>query len=417
MPKAIHLSWIYPAEKVSHKWYEPAYWKSVARTLERGNFDMLFLADSLAGGTTPDQIRYAIQFPCHDLVSLVTYLSAVVERLGFAVTMSTTFYPPFLLARTLATLDHLTAGRIGWNIVSSISTAEAKTFGRVELPEHDQRYDLADEYMEACYALWNCWDDDALVTDMEGKIFAHPEKVHRARLSGETYQTEGPFTVVPSPRRRPFLFQAGQSDRGRAFAARHAEGIFSAARGSRQMRAFSDDIAARLDGEGRDPNKVPTYWAAQPIVADTNAEAQARSQEIRERIPIEASIAQMSAHWDLDLATYDLDLPTTDLDIPGTRGLFEMYQKEDPNITLREIAKTYMSGSTKNPFVGTPAQVADAMVHILDEGGGNGFQMSPPYYAPHYYNDIVNLLVPELLARGLYRHSYAGSTLAAHVTD
>lgn len=140
MPKAIHLSafmlfapapytplsWIYPDEKVIHKWYEPAYWKSVASTLERGNFDMLFLADSLAGGTTPDQIRYAIQFPCHDPESLVTYLSAVVERLGFAVTMSTIFYPPFLLARTLATLDHLTADRIGWNIVSSISTTEAK---------------------------------------------------------------------------------------------------------------------------------------------------------------------------------------------------------------------------------------------------------------------------------------------------
>lgn len=429
MPNSIHLSafmlfapaphtplsWIYPREKIRHLWYEPGYWRSIAQTLERGNFDMLFLADSLGGGTTPDQIRYAVQFPCHDPVSLVTYLSAVVNCLGFAVTMSTTFYPPFLLARTLATLDHLTEGRIGWNIVSSISSTEARNFGRAELPAHDDRYDLADEYMQACYALWNSWDDDALVMDMEAKVFADPQKVHRASFAGNTYRTEGPFTVIPSSRRRPFLFQAGQSERGRAFAARHAEGIFSAARGVRQMREFSDDIAERLERAGRDPHTVPIFWAAQPIVADTEAEAQARFQEIRERIPIEASLAQMSAHWDMDLSKYDLDEPTSKLEIPGTRGLFEMYQKADPTITLREIAKTYMLGGAKSPFVGTPAQVADAMVQFLQDGGGHGFQMSPPYYAPDYYEDLVRQLVPELRRRGLYRDAYLGTTLAEHV--
>ena len=224
------LSWVYPREKIEHFWYEPEYWESVVRTLERGCFDMLFFADGLAGGSTPDQIRYAIQFPCHDPVALVTYLSAVAKRLGFAVTMSTTFYPPYLLARTLATLDHLTKGRIGWNIVSSISTAEARNFGYDEIPDHDRRYDLADEYMELCHALWNSWEDDALVMDTERQIFADPDKVHRVDFKGQRYRAQGPFTVVPSPRRRPFLFQAGQSERGKSFAARHAEGIFSAAR-------------------------------------------------------------------------------------------------------------------------------------------------------------------------------------------
>ena len=409
------LSWIYPREKIDALWYQPEYWERVAHTLERGCFDMLFFADGLAGGSTPDQIRYAIQFPCHDPVSLVTYLSGVVKRLGFAVTMSTTFYPPFLLARTLATLDHLTQGRIGWNIVSSTSDAEARNFGLSEIPEHDRRYDLADEYLALCHALWNSWEDDALVMDMERQVFAEPEKVHRVDFKGRWYRSEGPFTVAPSPRRRPFLFQAGQSERGKTFAARHAEGIFSAARGTAQMRAFTDDLAARLDAAGKDPRAVPIFWAGQPIVAETESEARDRWREIRERIPLEASLAQMSMHWDMDCASYDLDAPVADLEVSGTRGLFEMYQKRDPQTTLREIAKTYLIGSDRNPLVGTPTQVVDAMIHLLEAGGGNGFQISPPYYAPHYFADLVDLLVPELQRRGVYRESYSGTTLREHL--
>ncbi len=409
------LSWIYPREKIRYKWYEGEYWESVVRTLERGKFDMLFFADSLAGGTQPDQVRYAIQFPSHDPVSLVTYLSAVVKKLSFAVTMSTTFYPPFLLARTLSTLDHLTKGRIGWNIVSSTSTAEAKNFGMDSLPAHNDRYDRADEYMEVCYGLWNSWDADAVQMDMEHKVFADPSKVHRVDFRGRWYKTQGPFTVMPSVRQRPFLFQAGQSDRGRTFAARHAEGIFSAARGIKQMRSFCEDIASRAERLGRNPDEIPILWAGQPLVAGSEAEARERYAAIRARIPLEASLAQMSMHFDLDLSQFDIDVPVQDLDVPGTRGLFEMYQKYDETITLRDIAKTYLAGSDTNPLVGTPAQVADAMQHFLEAGGGNGFQITPPFYAPDYYEDVVNLLVPELQKRGVYRDDYTGTTLREHV--
>jgi long-chain alkane monooxygenase len=303
------------------------------------------------------------------------------------------------------------------DIVSSISNAEARNFGQNELPPHDERYDRADEYMAVCDALWNSWEDDALVMDMEAKIFADPNQVYDVDFVGQHYQTQGSFTVIPSPRRRPFLFQAGHSDRGRAFAARHAEGIFSAARGVRQMREFSDDMSSRLDNAGRGPSSVPIYWAAQPIVAKMEAQSRSRFQEIRERIPIEASLAQMSAHWDRDLSSCDRDARTTDLKIPGTRGMFEMYQKSDPNIWLRQIEKTYMSGSDRSPFVGTAEQVADAMEHALESGGGNGFQISPPYYAPDYYADLVDLLVPELRRRGRHRKDYSGATLADHVRD
>ncbi len=376
---------------------------------------MLFFADGLAGGSTPNEIRYAVQFPCHDPVALVTYLSGIARRLGFAVTMSTTFYPPFLLARTLATLDHLTRGRIGWNIVSSISDAEARNFGHDEIPEHDSRYDRADEYMELCYALWNSWEDDAVVLDLERQIYADPDKVHRVDFEGRWYRARGPFTVQPSPGRRPFLFQAGQSERGKTFAARHAEGIFSAARGTKQMRAFQDDLATRLEREGKDPATVPIYWAGQPIVAESAADAHDRYREIRERIPLEASLAQMSMHWNVDCSALDLDRPVADLEVPGTRGLFEMYQKRNPQTTLREIAKTYLTGSEKNPFVGTPGQVADAMIGMLEEGGGNGYQISAPYYGPDYYKDLVDLIVPELQRRGVYPSEYRGSTLREHL--
>lgn len=409
------LSWIYPREKIRHKWYEGEYWESVVRTLERGKFDMLFFADSLAGGTQPDQVRYAIQFPSHDPVALITYLSAVAKKLGFAVTMSTTFYPPFLLARTLSTLDHLTKGRIGWNIVSSTSTAEARNFGLEGLPAHDDRYERADEYMQVCYELWNSWDPDAVQMDMEHKVFADPSKVHRVDFQGQWYRVQGPFTVIPSARRRPFLFQAGQSDRGRAFAAQHAEGIFSAARGVKQMRAFCEDIASRAERLGRNPDDIPIMWAGQPLVAESGSEARERWAAIRARIPLEASLAQMSMHFNLDLSRFDIDVPVQDLDVPGTRGLFEMYQKYDVNITLRDIAKTYLTGSDTNPLVGTPSQVADAMQHFLEEGGGNGFQITPPFYAPDYYEDLVNLLVPELQKRGVYRDDYTGTTLREHL--
>jgi FMN-dependent oxidoreductase (nitrilotriacetate monooxygenase family) len=409
------LSWIYPREKIIHQWFEPEFWESVVHTLERGRFDMLFLADSFHGGESADQIRYAIQFPVHDPVALVTYLSGVAKKLGFAVTMSTTFYPPFLLARTLATLDHLTKGRIGWNIVSSHSPAEARNFGMDDLPAHDERYDRADEYMEACYALWNSWEDDALVVDMENKVYADPAKVHRVDFVGKWYKTQGPFTVIPSPRRRPFLFQAGQSERGKQFAARHAEGIFSAARGTQQMRAYCEDLAARREALGREPSEIPIFWAGQPIVAESESEARDRYTEIRARIPLEASLAQMSMHWGIEVTDYDIDLPVTDLDVPGSRGLFEMYQKSDAKITLRDIAKTYLSGGDKNPLVGTPEQVADAMVYLLEEGGGDGFQISPPYYAPDYYADLVDLLVPVLQKRGLYRDDYPGNTLREYL--
>jgi FMN-dependent oxidoreductase (nitrilotriacetate monooxygenase family) len=410
------MSWVYPRAKIRYQWYEIEYWEHIARTLERGRFDMFFFADGWAGGTNSVGVRYAIQFPNHDPVVLVSYLAAVVKKLAFAVTMSTTFYPPYMLARKLSTLDHVTKGRIGWNIVGSISSAEARNFGMESLPQHDERYDRADEYMEVCDKLWNSWDDDALLMDMERGIFADSTKIHPLNFKGKWYSVEGPMTVIPSPQRRPYLFQAGSSDRGREFAARHAECIFAAALGVEGMREFCDDIAGRAERYGRNPKDIKIIWGAQPLVARTQGEARERMHEIRARIPFEASLALMAGHFGIDLSRVDIDKPVGEIEVPGTQGMLDAYRKLKPDITFREIAKNYLSGSDDNPMVGAPEQVADCMQYLLEEGGGDGYQITPAYYAPDYYDDLINQLVPLLQKRGVLRTEYKGRTLRDYMT-
>jgi len=408
------MSWVYPVEKMdAGKWYDVEYWADIARTLERGKFDMLFFADGWGGGGNAG-IKYAIQFPTQDPTALVPYLSAVAPQLSYAITMSTTFYEPYMLARKLSTLDHITKGRIGWNIVCSISSGEAKNFGMDELPPHDVRYARADEFMEVCHKLWNSWEPDALLMDMDRRLFADPAKIHKINHVGEWFKVQGPLTVPPSPQGHPYLFQAGSSDRGRQFAAQHAECVFGVGGGAKQMRAFEEDMRNRFDRAGRNPEKLRIIWSAQPIVADSESEARDRLKEIRARIPLEASLSLMSGHFNVDLNRFDIDTPVNqlkDLVVTGTQGMFEAYTKTKPDITLREIAGSYLSGSDDNPMAGTPSQVADHMVYLLEEGGGDGFQITPSYYAPHYYRDIVDHLVPVLVKRGVFRDEYENRTL------
>ncbi|MDF1721064.1 MAG: NtaA/DmoA family FMN-dependent monooxygenase [Minwuia sp.] len=405
------MSWVYPKEKIRHQWSDVEYWAEIASTLEGGGFDLLFFADGLGGGNNAPSAKYGIQFPTHDPLTLIPYLAAKTTELGFAVTMSTTFYPPYLLARKLASLDHITKGRIGWNIVCSIASGEARNFGMERLPPHDERYDRADEFMEVVQKLWHSWDDDALLMDMEHGIFADPDKIHTIDFSGKWFKVQGPLAVLPSPQRYPYLFQAGSSDRGRAFAAQHAECVFGIANGTKQMGEFVQDVRDRTERAGRDPAAMKFIWSAQPLVAETEVEARTRHAEIRERIPIEAQLALMSAHWNLDLTRYDLDKPVQDLnlDVQGTKGMLEGYVRGNPDITLRDIAGNYLSSSDNSPMVGTASQVADYLVYLIEEGGGDGFQITPSYYAPDFYRDIVATLVPELRRRGVLRSDHEPS--------
>ncbi len=408
------LSWVYPPEKIRHPWHSIRYWEEIAQTLERGCFDMFFFADGWAGGGEVGT-RYAIQFPTHDPVTLVSRLSGVTKHLGFAVTMSTSFYAPYMTARKLSTLDHITEGRIGWNVVNSLNTGEARNFGMEELLPHDERYDRADEYMEVCNQLWNSWEPDAVKMDMKNRIFADPDKVHRIDFKGKYFKCMGPLNVIPGPQRKPVIFQAGASPRGREFAVRHSECIFGVGGSAAGMKEFSDDIAARADAADRDPIKI--IWGAQPIVAESESEARERQQEIIERIPIEAGLATMAGHFNLDLTKVDIDMPVSKLpQIDGTRGMLDIYTRDGADPTLKEIARSYLNLAAGN-LVGTPEQVADVLQGLIEEGGGNGFQLTPAWYAPDYYRDIVDLLIPELQRRDCVRTSYRGQTLRDHLRE
>jgi FMN-dependent oxidoreductase (nitrilotriacetate monooxygenase family) len=405
------MSWIYPRSKIRHYWHENGYWLEIAKTVERGKFDMMFFADGWGGGNEATT-RWAIQYPNHDPLLLTAYLAGFTTRLGLAVTMSTTFYPPFVLARKLSTLDHITQGRIGWNIVTSFGDSEAKNFGLDAMIPHDERYDRADEYIELCCRLWDSWEPDAVLMDMERGIFADPSKVHRIDFKGRWFKCQGPLDVIPSPQRRPFLIQAGASARGREFAARHAECIFGAG-----GRWFCDDIAQRVRRQGRAPDSIKVIWGAQPIVAQTAAEAQAKEREILDRIPAEVGLAFMSSHFGYDLSKFNLDTPVAKLEQSAVEGILESMKRARPDLTLREAAKVYGRGVGMPHMVGTPAQVADKMEAMLDEMGGDGFQLSPAYYAPDYFKNIVDLLIPELQRRGLFRKEYDGVTLRDHMTS
>lgn len=399
------MSWIYPREKIRWYWHQNEYWRAIAQTLERGKFDMMFFADGWGGGNEAS-VRYAIQFPNHDPLLLISHLSAFTQRLGLAVTMSTSFYPPFMLARKLSTLDHITNGRIGWNIVTSFGKSEARNFGQDQMIPHDERYDRADEYLDLCCRLWDSWEPGAVVMDMEHGVYADPQKVHRVNFHGKWFKCQGPLDVIPSPQRRPLLIQAGASERGREFAARHAECVFGAG-----GRGFVQDLAERAQKHGRKPSDIKIIWGAQPIVAETEAEAQALERAVLDRIPIEAGLNLMSSHFDTDLTRYDLAMPLEKVEKAGVTGIMDAFKKSRRNLTIGEAAKIYGRGIGMPHMVGTAQQVADQMESMLERMGGDGFQISPPYYAPDYFESLVRLLIPELQQRGVFRKEYKGETL------
>jgi len=410
------LSWVYPQDRIRHQWWEMGYWEEIAATLEEGSFDALFFADNIGrNGNDPESIRYGVNFPILDPTVLVPRLAARTSDLGFIVTISTTFTSPYQLARSTQTLDHVTEGRIGWNIVTSMGPHEGDNVGTA-LPPHAERYERAHEFMDAVYALWDSFEPDALVMDHENRVMANPDKVHKVDFRGRWHNTMGPLSVMPGPQGRPVLVQAGSSDAGLAFAAKHAEMVFAPVGTDDQRRDAVADLRARASDAGRDPYDLKIVYTHGPTVAPTQEEAEAIQAEVLARPGFEADIAALGAVAGFDLREL---APTTRISefldrVTGMRGPFEAAASAD-DPTIAEFASRFRNMAADDRFVGTPTAVADELEALMDHTDADGYQFSPTYYAPDYFRAIVDHLVPELQHRGRVRTGYAGSTLRSNL--
>jgi FMN-dependent oxidoreductase (nitrilotriacetate monooxygenase family) len=398
------LSWVYPEEKIRHQWWEMGYWEEIATTLERGSFDALFFADNIGGyGNDDTSIRSGFHFPLLDPTIIVPRLAAKTERLGFVVTMSTTFTSPYQLARSMQTLDHVTEGRIGWNIVTSVNPHEGDNVG-IPLPDHDERYERAHEFMDAVYALWDSFPSDALVMDHENRMLVDPDKVHRVNFEGQWHRSAGPLCVMPGPQGRPVLAQAGSSEAGRTFAAKHAEMIFAPAGTDEQRKELVADLRTRASDNGRDPYELKIVFTHGPLVADNPDDARAIQTEILERPGYGSDIAALRSTAGFDVGQLPPETRISEIldQVTGMRGPFE---------TAAEFAKRFRNMAADSRFVGTPTDVADQLESLLDVTDADGFQFAPTFYAPDYFAMVVDHLVPEMQRRGRVRSGYTGPTL------
>lgn len=412
-------SWRHPATE--HGFLTAGYYQEIGRTLEYGCFDLMFFDDRLAmpgiyGGSVAEAVRTGARPVKLDLSIVLGVLAGATSHIGLGATYSTTYYSPFHVARTFSTLDHLSGGRAAWNIVTSINDSEAQNFGVDEVLAHDARYDRADEFLEATIGLWDTWDDDALVLDRENGLFAKPESVHELDYKGEWFKVRGPLTVPRGPQGRPVLLQAGSSGRGRDFASRWAEVIFTGDPDIDIARSHYGDQKERIGETGRDPESVKMLPMAYAVVGETRAQAQDREQLLlNDLVDPMASITLLSELMNYDFSGIPLDAPITDElieSVNGIRGLVQNIRQHigGDTVTLADLAghrATLLQGPR---FVGTGADVADQMQEWFDTGACDGFVLAATH-CPGAYEDFVRMVVPELQRRGVFRDHYTGTTL------
>jgi long-chain alkane monooxygenase len=387
------------------------HWVSLARTLERGLFDGLFLADVLGvydvyDGRPDASLRNGVQVPLVDPVLLIPAMAHATTHLGFGVTCNLAYEPPYLFARRMSSLDHLTNGRIGWNIVTGYLDSAARGMGFEAQMAHDGRYDLADEYMQAVYALWEgSWQDDAVVNDRAAGIYADPARVHRVQHEGRQYKLAAVHLCEPSPQRTPVLYQAGASDRGRAFAARHAECVFVNGSSKANVARLVADLRARAT-----PRPVQVFVGATVVVGRTEREAQDKLAEYRRHASVEGALAHAAASLGIDFAKFDMDEPIDGSASQAIQSNVEaMARAIGPGWTKRQLTERFVLGSRQLPITGDPQQVADALLAWVTEGDVDGFNLSRTV-VPECLDDFIDLVVPVLQERGVYKGDYTRGT-------
>lgn len=408
-----HGLWTHPRDRsVDYKRID--YWTSLARTLERGLFDGIFIADIIGvydvyQGGVDLTLKESIQLPVNDPLLLVSAMAAVTTHLGFGITVNANAEPPYTFARRISTLDHLTDGRIGWNIVTGYLDSAARAVGQDALTAHDTRYDRAEDYLEVLYKLWEgSWRDDAVLGDKQARVYADPSKVTPIRHDGPFYRVEGHHLAEPSRQRTPVLYQAGTSGRGRRFAARHAECIFITATDRQAARATARTLRAEAVEAGRAPEDIKIFIGISVIPGRTPQEAQEKHRDYLRHASPEAGLAHFAASTGIDFSRYGLDEPIEYGTSNAIQSATELAKKKQ--WTKRQLLEELALGGRYPLLVGTPDIIADELESWIDEGEIDGFNLARTV-TPECYEDFVDLVVPVLQERGRYKTGYGGSSL------
>ena len=401
-----HGMWTHPRDH-SADYKRLSYWTSLARTLERGLFDGLFLADVLGvydvfGANAHAALRQAVQVPLLDPMLLVPAMAAATEHLGFGVTCNLSYETPALFARRMSTLDHLTDGRVGWNIVTGYLDSAARAMGQARQAAHDDRYDAAEPFMDAVYALWEAsWADDAVRRDRAAGVFTDPAKVREIQAAG----ISAIHLCEPSPQRTPVLYQAGASPRGRAFAARHAECVFVNGGRREDVARLVADLRARAA-----PRPIQVFVGATVVLGRTPGEARDLLQDYRRYASVEGAMAHASASLGVDFARFALDEPIAVEKSDAIASNVESMRRQfGADWTRRRMEESFILGSRQRPIVGDAAEVADELAAWVTEADVDGFNLSRTVM-PECLDSVVDLLVPELQRRGLYKRGYAAGS-------
>ena len=403
--------WRHPRDR-SREYYSLGYWQSLAETLEAGCFDGLFLADvtgvyDVYQGRPDAALRAAMQIPANDPFCLVPAMAAATEHLGFGITGTIPYEPPYAFARRISTLDHLSQGRMAWNVVTGYLDSAARGVGKARQAEHDTRYDIADDYMSLVYKLWEAsWDDEAVLYDKESGAFADPAHVRTISHQGPYFDLEAIHLCEPSPQRTPVIFQAGASARGQAFAAQHAECVFIGAPSIESTTATVQSLRQATADAGRDPTQLKIFALLAVIADETDAAAQRKLEDYRQYALPEGSLALMSGWTGVDLGRFGLDERAENVSSQAIQSAMRSLGSR----TVREWGEALAIGGAANVITGSATTVADALEHWLEATGIDGFNLAYTVM-PECFTDFVGIVVPELQRRGRLKLTYEQGSL------
>lgn len=389
------------------------YVKRQAQTAEEGKFDLVFIADGLY--INEKSIPHFLNR--FEPVTILSAVAAVTSRIGLVGTLSTSYSEPFTVARQFASMDHISKGRAGWNVVTSPLEGSAKNFGRKSHPSHPERYKIAEEYLEVVRGLWDSWEDDAFVRNKETGQFFDPDKLHRLNHEGEYFSVQGPLNIARSKQGHPVVFQAGSSDAGRELAAKSADAVFTGHETLEQAQAFYADVKSRAAAYGRSPEDIVIMPGISFILGETEEEAERKYEEIAQLVTIENALDYLGRFFEHhDFSQYSLDEPFPDLGDFGSnsfRSTTDKIKREarEEGLTLRQVA--LRSATPRGGFIGTPQQVADKLQQWFEEKGADGFILHSG--TPNGLQDFTRLVVPILQERGVYRTEYEQDTLRGNL--